>query len=102
MATYEELVAREAALWKLLDDGAAERLRAIANVKHVGVGAKQIGGRPTQQMCIRVYVDKKLPLHQLPRDQHVPSQIDGVATDVNAVENPVSWLAAPTSAATVR
>ena len=85
MATYEELAAREAAVRKLLNDGGEARLRAIANVKHVSLGAKQIGGRATDDLCIRVYVDKKVPLHLLPPDQRIPREIDGVPTDVNVI-----------------
>jgi hypothetical protein len=85
VATYEELAAREAAVRKLLHDGAEARLLAIANVKHVSLGAKQIGGRPTDDLCIRVYVDKKVPLHLLPPDQRIPREIDGVPTDVNVI-----------------
>ncbi len=85
MATYEELAAREAAVRKVLDDGAEARLLGLANVKHVSLGAKQIGGRPTGDLAIRVYVDKKVPLYLLPPDQQIPREIDGVPTDVNVI-----------------
>ncbi len=81
--TYDELVARQAAIWKVLNAGAAAKLRLIRNVKDVGVGAKQTAGKVTGDSCIRVYVNAKIPLNLLPPDQQIPAQIDGVATDVN-------------------
>src|SRR5215471_1407673 len=91
--SYEELAARETAIWKVLNAGAAAKLRLIRNVRDVGVGAKETAGSVTGDSCIRVYVDSKVPLHMLPTDQQVPTQIDGVATDVNASRRSRSFAA---------
>jgi len=85
MPSYEALAATEAAIWKRLGEGAEARLRAIPGVVHVSVGAKERGGKFTREMCIRVYVAAKRPLESIPPRDHIPREIDGVPTDVNAV-----------------
>ncbi len=82
MPSYEELVATEAAIWKILTDGAEARLRAIPGVRHVSVGLKERGGKPTRQHSIRVYVREKLPLANVPEGERIPAEIGGVPTDV--------------------
>jgi hypothetical protein len=82
MPSYEELVATEAAIFKILADGAEARLRAIPGVRHVSVGLKERGGKATRQHCIRVYVREKLPLASIPERDRIPAEISGVPTDV--------------------
>ncbi|MFZ5646200.1 MAG: hypothetical protein ACOY30_01105 [Bacillota bacterium] len=52
------------------------------NVIGVGVGMKQVGLERTQQPSIIVFVEKKVGMEELKRDQVIPAQIGGVATDV--------------------
>lgn len=52
------------------------------NVIGVGAGMKQVGLERTQQPSIIVFVEKKVRREDLKREQVIPAQIDGVATDV--------------------
>jgi hypothetical protein len=63
-------------------DAAVARLRAIPGVHAVGVGAKYVGGKPTNELCILVIVGKKKPLAAVPAHHLIPSEIDGIKTDV--------------------
>ncbi|HKW08963.1 MAG TPA: hypothetical protein VJO33_01210 [Gemmatimonadaceae bacterium] len=82
MGKYEELVAAENAVFKQLAEGAEARLREIPGVFHVSAGMKEIGGRVTREMCIRIYVREKRPLESIPPRERIPKKIDGVPTDV--------------------
>ncbi|HKE97909.1 MAG TPA: hypothetical protein VKG45_03115 [Actinomycetes bacterium] len=68
---------------------ATERLLAIPNVVAVAVGPKLVGGRPTGEPAIRVFVRRKLPAEQVPPDELIPPDIDGVTTDVAVGGDPV-------------
>src|SRR5262249_54202416 len=57
-------------------------LFAIPGVHAVGVGTKIIGGQFTQEPVVMVFVERKKPLAQLPPDEVIPAEIDGVRTDV--------------------
>ena len=52
------------------------------NVVGVGVGYKVVGGQKTAQVCIVVLVRQKLPPAALSPEALVPSEVDGVVTDV--------------------
>lgn len=65
--------------------GLAGRLPAGSNVLGVGYGAKLRGGHAEGDMAVRVYVRTKLPRRELRREDLVPDDVDGVATDVVAV-----------------
>lgn len=62
------------------------KLRSLMNVTGVAVGYKSVGGKLTSQVAIIVYVRRKLPIELLPKDQVVPSEIEGVPTDVVEAE----------------
>jgi hypothetical protein len=81
---YEELVAANAAIRKVLANGAEARLRLIPGVRNVSVGLKVQGREITNDLCIRVYVHTKRPDAELPAEQRIPKFIEGVPTDVNA------------------
>ena len=68
----------------------ADRLLAIPGVHAVGVGDKLIGGERTGETSIRVYVARKRPLEEIPPEERVPPEIDGVKTDV--VEEPIPTI----------
>jgi hypothetical protein len=61
---------------------AADVLLKIPGVHAVGVGVKESGGQRTDELSIRVFVTDKRPLDQIPPDERVPAEIDGVKTDV--------------------
>jgi hypothetical protein len=90
MTRYEELVAKNAALRKVLEAGAGEKLRRIPGVRHVSVGVKVRDRRPTDELCIRVYVRVKRPERELSPTERIPKMIDGVPTDV-IVERPTEF-----------
>ncbi len=52
------------------------------NVVGVATSVKVTGGQPTQQQSLTVFVERKLPLDQVPEESRVPEQLDGVPTDV--------------------
>ena len=58
------------------------RLRAYPHVTGVGVGFKEVAGSRTDQVAVRVYVDRKLPRAQLSAEEVLPEEIDGVPVDV--------------------
>lgn len=60
----------------------AEDLRSYPNVTGVGVGFKEVGGRRTRTVAIRVYVRKKVPLAELARADRLPKTVRGVPVDV--------------------
>src|SRR4030095_1212363 len=49
-------------------------------VTGVGIGYKYTGGKKTDDLSIRVYVEKKKD--RIGKDEKIPSEIDGVKTDV--------------------
>jgi len=59
-----------------------ERLLALPGVNLVAIGGKETGGRPTGELVVQVWVDEKLPLSEIPPEQRIPEEIDGVKTDV--------------------
>jgi hypothetical protein len=58
------------------------RLRAYPHVTGVGVGFKEVGGSRTDQVAVRVYVDRKVPRAELPEGELLPEEINGVPVDV--------------------
>jgi hypothetical protein len=61
---------------------AAARLHAIPGVHLVGVGYKVVGGKKTDELAIAVFVDKKKKPEELAENESVPTEIEGVRTDV--------------------
>lgn len=52
------------------------------NVVGMGVGFKEIGGKPTGRIAIVVMVSKKMPMSSIARNQAIPRQINSIHTDV--------------------
>jgi len=52
------------------------------NVTGVGIGPKLTGGQPSGPDCVRLYVERKVPLTALSGENLLPTQIAGVPTDV--------------------
>lgn len=58
------------------------RLLQLPNVTGVGVGYKEVGGKPTGDLSIVVFVEKKIPRQGLGFQEIVPEDVDGARTDV--------------------
>src|SRR5689334_1015255 len=69
----------------------AEQLKRYPNVTGVGVGLREVGGKRTDEIAIRVYVREKRSEAGLRPDERLPDQIDGVRVDI--VEARFSTLA---------
>ncbi|HYT77206.1 MAG TPA: hypothetical protein VEL79_20790 [Vicinamibacterales bacterium] len=65
-----------------IKDRAANRLLAIPHVNLVGIGGRERNGQPTGEVVIKVFVTRKRPAAELPPDEVIPSEIEGVPTDV--------------------
>ncbi len=56
-----------------------------SHVIGVGIGVGKREGEPTDEICLVVMVDQKMPVSQLgPRDR-IPSQLEGVRVDVQEI-----------------
>lgn len=55
------------------------------NVVGVGVGFRQIGGKPTRDVAIVIMVKVKLPATELQPQDTLPDEIEGIPVDVQAV-----------------
>ena len=62
-----------------------KELLARKNVVGVGIGFKETAGKKTDRMSIVVMVETKLPAETLDSRDLIPTQIEGVPTDVKAV-----------------
>ncbi|RDV84621.1 hypothetical protein DXX99_00815 [Ammonifex thiophilus] len=57
-------------------------LLSLPQVVGVGWGKKTVRGEVTDQEALVVFVERKLPLAELPRQARIPPRLAGVATDV--------------------
>lgn len=57
-------------------------LLTIPNVLGVGVGLRRRADRITEDICIVVMVNQKYALENLHPDEVIPSEIEGIPTDV--------------------
>jgi hypothetical protein len=80
----------------MIMDSEWDRLRAVkaayeadlmrkANVVGVGIGFRQRQGKPTGEPAIVVSVTHKVPSYQLDSSDIIPSELEGVPVDVQAV-----------------
>ena len=58
------------------------RLLVNPDVVAVGVGFKTIVNSVTGEVCINIYVPKKVPISKLDPERILPTKIDGVPTDI--------------------
>ncbi len=56
-----------------------------ANVVGVGVGFKEVGGKKTDELALKVLVREKAPISALSSKDLIPKEMDGIRTDVLAV-----------------
>jgi len=64
------------------------KLRTYPGVHAVGVGEKYVDGKPSGEPSIVVLVVEKKPLNQLKAEDVIPSEIEGIKTDVIQVPRP--------------
>jgi hypothetical protein len=65
---------------KTIKRNAESQLLNIRGVVGVGIGYKEVGGQKTDEISIRVYVDKKR--ENVPGNEQIPPEINGTKTDV--------------------
>jgi hypothetical protein len=65
---------------KTIKRNAESQLLNIRGVIGVGIGYKEVGGQKTDEISIRVYVDKKR--ENVPGNEQIPPEINGTKTDV--------------------
>jgi hypothetical protein len=53
-----------------------------AGVTGVDIGYKMVGGKRTEELAIRIYVDKKQPQDALAKGEMIPKTLRGIKTDV--------------------
>jgi hypothetical protein len=61
---------------------ATKSLLAFPGVVAVGLGSKEVGDQPTGELAIKIFVKVKRAPGELPPEQLIPSEIDGLKTDV--------------------
>lgn len=67
---------------------ARQRLFAIPGVHCVAIGPKVIAGKPIAEPVIVVFVTQKKPLDEISPPEVIPSEIEGIKTDVVEEEMP--------------
>jgi hypothetical protein len=75
------LIARAQSLKNEKEDELLEK----ANVLGVGVGFKETKGKETEDICVAIYVKKKVAKKDLKSEDLVPATYDGLPTDVREV-----------------
>jgi hypothetical protein len=74
-----------------LNDRAAAKFLTIPGVTAVGLGGLERGGRPTGEVVLKVFVERKRSATELTPGELLPAQFEGVGVDV--VELPEPTLA---------
>ena len=67
---------------KPVKEAREEELFKIPGVTGVGINYKIVGGQKTDELAIRVYVEKKKEPADIPEAEKIPKTIKGVKTDV--------------------
>ena len=62
-----------------------DELMAKANVVGVGIGLRQRGGKPTNEVALVAMVTRKVPLSQLKPEDVIPAELEGIPVDVQEV-----------------
>lgn len=57
-------------------------LRKKPNVRAIGIGKKVKAGKISDELCIRVYVEKKIAKSRIKAEDLIPETLDGYKTDV--------------------
>jgi S1-C subfamily serine protease len=59
-----------------------ERLLSIPGVHGTGVGCRFVRGQRTNELVITAYVHRKVALSEIPSNELIPGEIEGIKTDV--------------------
>ena len=68
-----------------------KKLLATKNVVGVGIGAKLRRGRPTGELSVRVYVERKIPKSELGSEDLLPFALGEMPVDVVEVGRPIPY-----------
>lgn len=60
-------------------------LLGMPNVVGVGIGLRQVGGEFTDEIALIVMVKKKIDVAELPSEDVLPDQLEGLRIDVQEV-----------------
>ncbi|QHS59256.1 chymotrypsin family serine protease [Chitinophaga agri] len=85
MKSTEELKRDNEVIRDLLKNGIEALLMKIPGVHHISIGLKETQGRVTDQLCIRIYVREKKDHSKMQAHEVLPSEINGIPTDVNVI-----------------
>jgi hypothetical protein len=61
---------------------AEERLLALPGATGIDIGYKEVNGKPTDALAIRVLVAEKKPRSAVPENERIPEEIEGYPVDV--------------------
>lgn len=70
---------------KAVKDAHLHELLSKPNVIGCGVGFRQVGGEPTDQVALVVMVRSKVPAALLAEHERIPAELEGVPVDVQEV-----------------
>lgn len=84
--------------YKQLVPRAMEAFRHLPNVHSVGIGGRERNGKPTGEIVLKVFVHKKATRDALAPDAIIPTEFEGVPTDVVEAPEPKLASAAPPGA----
>jgi hypothetical protein len=73
---------------RAVKERAQGKLLKTPGVHAVGIGRKIVGGKRTDDISIAVFVEKKKPSAELPPEHLIPSDIEGIKTDVIEMTRP--------------
>src|SRR5688500_14836533 len=82
----DEVIRQNARLNEVRDEIIAE-LMQIPGVIAVSDGVKRVAGSLVPEICIKVIVEKKKDIKDLPESERVPPEIKGFKTDVEERAN---------------
>ena len=68
-----------------------DMLLAIPHVMGVAIGLQQKNGVYTDEVCLVVMVDKKVPESELDSQSRIPAELDGVPVDVQEIGVPTAY-----------
>eukprot|EP00656_Telonema_subtile_P006750 TRINITY_DN13143_c0_g1_i6.p1 TRINITY_DN13143_c0_g1~~TRINITY_DN13143_c0_g1_i6.p1 ORF type:complete len:109 (-),score=12.18 TRINITY_DN13143_c0_g1_i6:294-620(-) len=68
-----------------------DKLMTLSGVKGVTVGRKEVAGEETCEMCLVVFVRKKVPLNQLSSDERIPARLDPYNTGDAFSTDVIEW-----------
>ena len=84
MATSDNSQELEEQISKIVDvqEQTENHLLQLANVNGVGVGYKVTKNKTSEELCLKVFVTKKLKASALDKQDTIPSKLEGFKTDV--------------------